>query len=117
MNQRKEYTMSQSDLDKILEACRPVPMIMLQCGAPSSPQENANRAWEELGKRMSFDHMTVEPVSGKTPHTFTAISLETEPQRAERESQQKEAELRERIQTLQREIELKQNELAEILTT
>lgn len=57
----KKYEMTQEQLDKLLEACRPVPMIMLQCGTPSSPQENANRAWKTLGDEMGFDYMTVQP--------------------------------------------------------
>lgn len=58
---RKEFEMSEKQLEEILEACEPVPMIMLQCGTPSSPQENANRAWDSLGAEMVFDGMTVQP--------------------------------------------------------
>jgi hypothetical protein len=72
---RKEYEMTETDLEKILNACKPVPMIMLQCGNPSSPQENANRAWGELGERMGFNHMTVEPILGKSNRFFTAIPI------------------------------------------
>ncbi len=71
--ERKEYEMSVEDLEKIMKACKPVAMLMLQCGTPRSQQANANGAWEELGKRMGFDHMTVEPVSGKGDSFFTAI--------------------------------------------
>jgi len=69
---RKEFKMTQTNLDKILEACKPVPMIMLQCGTPSSPQENANTAWEALGKEMGFVADTVLPVAGKGQLFFTA---------------------------------------------
>lgn len=58
---RKEFEMSEKQFEEILEACEPVPMIMLQCGTPSSPQENANRAWDSLGAEMGFDGMTVRP--------------------------------------------------------
>ena len=68
---RTSYEMTEADLAKILDACKPVPMVMLQCGEPSSPQENANRAWAELGKRMGFDPMTVEP-TGRGDRFFTA---------------------------------------------
>ena len=68
---RKNYEMSQADLDKILTACRPVPMIMLQCGEPSSPQERANLAWAELGVRMGFDSTTVVP-TGQGYRFFSA---------------------------------------------
>ena len=57
----KDFEMTQEQLDAIMAACKPVPMIMLQCGTPKSPQENANIAWEKLGKELGFDYMTVKP--------------------------------------------------------
>lgn len=73
MTERKEYEMTAEQFEKLIEACRPVPMIMLQCGPPSSPQENANRAWCALGKELGFDGMSVEP-SPKGKRFFTAIT-------------------------------------------
>lgn len=70
--QRKEYTMEQSDMDELLEACKPVMMIALNCGIPSSPQENANNAWNSLGDKMGFDGSTVEPM-GSNQLKFTAV--------------------------------------------
>ena len=58
---KKNYEMTQADLDGLLSAMKPTPMIMLQCGTPRSTQERANDAWAELGKRMHFDPMTVRP--------------------------------------------------------
>lgn len=72
MLERREFEMSPDDLKGLLEACRSVPLIALQCGMPSSPQENTNRAWRALGERMGFDGMTVEP-STKGQRFFTAI--------------------------------------------
>ena len=69
---RQEYEITQSQLDRLLEACRPVPMIALQCGMPASPQERANDAWETLGRVMGFQHMTVEPIPSKGYRFFTA---------------------------------------------
>ena len=68
---RKQYEMTQEQLDNLMEACKPVAMIMLQCGRPASPQENANNAWASLGEEMGFDGMTVEP-TGKGDRFFTA---------------------------------------------
>jgi hypothetical protein len=34
-------------------------------------QDNANYAWEKLGKELGFDHMTVKP-NGKGDKFFTA---------------------------------------------
>lgn len=72
MDSRKRFTMTQADYDAILEACRPVPAIALQCGMPASPQENANAAWARLGEAMGFHWQTVLPVHG-SPLAFTAI--------------------------------------------
>ena len=67
----KEYEMTERDYDQLIEACKPVPMIALQCGTPASPQENANAAWRKLGEKMGFDHMSVTP-SSKGKLFFTA---------------------------------------------
>ena len=71
MTQTLEYEMTQEDLNEILKACRSVPLIALQCGMPRSPQENANEAWNLLGAKMGFNHMTVKP-SGKGDRFFLA---------------------------------------------
>lgn len=63
--------MTQGQLDILIEAMQPVPMIMLQCGEPRSPQQNANDAWERLGKEMGFEHMTVSP-TGQGDRFFRA---------------------------------------------
>jgi len=84
MYPRTEYEMSEEDLGKIIDACKPVPMIIVGGYAPTSPQQNANAAWAELGKRMGFDSDTVRPVDGKGTRVFTAIPSETEQQRVDR---------------------------------
>jgi hypothetical protein len=70
---RHEYEMTEAQLKALLDACKPVPLIAIHTGMPSSPQENANRAWASLGREMGFDSMTVEPVRGKGNRFFTAI--------------------------------------------
>lgn len=71
---RQRYEMSEDDLNKLLDAMKPSPAIMLQCVIPSSQQELANAAWCELGKRMGFDGMTVQP-TGEGDRFFTAESV------------------------------------------
>lgn len=79
---RIEFVMSEADKAKLLEACSPVPLIALQCGPIMSQQERANIAWGELGKKMGFKAMTVEP-SRKGDRYFTAEAdcpgIEVEP--------------------------------------
>jgi len=72
---RKEYEMTQEQFVKILNSCKPVPLAALNCGMPSSPQENANRAWNLLGQEMGFDGMTVQPIPGKDEKYFTAEEI------------------------------------------
>ena len=70
-----DFEMTQEQLDGLMNASKPVMAIMLQCGMPRSPQENANAAWQLLGQAMGFDHTTVRPVRGKGNRFFTATEL------------------------------------------
>lgn len=71
---RREFEMSEEDLKKILDACKPTPAMWGSGGAPmfSTPQENANQAWRDLGQRMGFVWDSARAVSGKGPQFFTA---------------------------------------------
>ena len=114
MYPRTNYEMSEEDLEEILKACQPVPMIMLQCGTPSSPQENANRAWSSLGKKMGFDSDTIKPIPGKGNRFFSAVPSETETQREERiKKEAKERRVRRvtEIKRVEEEIDRLNNEL------
>ena len=74
MSDRREFEMSQEDLDEIMSrinSARSTPLIALQCGAPPSLQEVANEAWRALGLRMGFDEMTVQ--RGRSDRHFTAV--------------------------------------------
>lgn len=74
--ERQNYTMTQADYDQIIEritAARNVSGMFLSGGMPmGNPQEAANEAWCELGRRMGFDGMTVRPAGSKLQ--FTAVS-------------------------------------------
>lgn len=69
---RKEFEITQAQLDTILEACKPVRYIIVGNLEPSSPQENANRAWQSLANEKGFVWDSVQPVSGKSNLFFTA---------------------------------------------
>lgn len=68
---RKRFEMTEADLEVLKNASKPVVYIVIGGHPPSSPQENANRAWKELGDRMGFDFMTVQP-TGEGDRFFTA---------------------------------------------
>ena len=64
------FEMSEEDLEVLKKASEPVPYMVFGGREPSSPQENANRAWKNLGDKLGFDHMTVKP--GNSIRFFTA---------------------------------------------
>lgn len=69
---RKDFEMTQEDLDGLFEASKPVPYMVVGGIEPRSPQENANDAWARLGRKMGFDHMTVKTIHGKVARFFSA---------------------------------------------
>lgn len=113
MYPRVNYEMTEDDLKELMEACKPVPAIMLQCGSPPSQQENANNAWKKLGEKMGFDSMTVQP-SQKGDRFFSAVPSETEEQRTERMSRENEEKRLTGIKILKKEILERQTELKEL---
>jgi len=72
MTERREYEMTQDDLDVLLAAAKPSPLIMMQCGLAPTPQECANAAWDALGHKMGFVGSTVLAIPGKSNRFFTA---------------------------------------------
>jgi len=115
MYPRTNYEMTQKDLDAILDACKSVPLIMLQIpGLHRSRQERANAAWGALGKKMGFDHMTVQP-TGNGDRFFTAIPSETELHRTERVAREDEEKKRAEVKRLEGVVEDAQAKLAALL--
>ena len=75
VGQRIDFIMSQTDLDGIMAAinsARNTPLVAINVGMPTSPQEAANRAWSSLGDRLGFDGMSVEP--GPNKFSFSAVA-------------------------------------------
>ena len=111
MYPRTEYEMTEADLAELLSAMKPVP-VMLIGGHPSpSQQENANRAWATLGKRMGFDSETVRPISGKGNRFFTAVPSETDDARRDRLEAEAAEKRRQEMERLSAEISERQTKL------
>ena len=73
---RKTFRMSEGQYEKLMDAMKSGPLIMLQCGPGMSPQERANAAWASLGKEMGFDPMSVRPTPYEGSNLeFTAIPV------------------------------------------
>jgi len=64
---------------ELLEACKPVPYMVIGGIEPRSQQENANAAWQRLGIELGFDSSSVLPVQGKSSRYFTAIKTKGKP--------------------------------------
>lgn len=77
MSERKEFVMTDEQLQKILDACKPVPYMIIGGVHPRSPQENANSAWQGLARELGFKWDTVQPISGKDMSHFTAEVTDT----------------------------------------
>jgi len=77
---RKEFKLTQEDVNFVVEASKPVPAMFLSDGGPmfGTPQENANKAWQTLGKKYGFIWHTCEPVPGKNRKFITAEVIEKE---------------------------------------
>lgn len=77
---RKEFTMTQEEMDAIIELNKThsnVPMIALQCGTPKGLRQLINEYWDRLGVQYGFDPCTVDP-SPNGPLAFTAESTNVE---------------------------------------
>lgn len=119
MYPRTEYEMTEQDLKTLLEACRPTPLMAISGGRPmfDSPQENANRAWAALGKKMGFDSDTVQPLQGKGQRFFSAVPSETEEARKERMERETEEKRQRDITKLTEEIAEREQQLAALKAT
>ena len=71
---RRTYTLTAERYADLLAACRPVLYMVMGGMATSGPQENANRAWQQLGRDMGFDWTTVQ--AGQTPTQFSAVPID-----------------------------------------
>lgn len=74
---RKEFELKQEDLDSILNASKSTPCMYLSGGQliGDTPQENANRAWKQTGKKYGFIWDTAQPVTGKGQRFITAMEI------------------------------------------
>jgi hypothetical protein len=74
MSERREYVLTDEQLQTLLERMKPDPVLYGSGGVPwfSTQQEKANRAWVALGEELGFDGKTVEPVPGKPRNVISA---------------------------------------------
>lgn len=69
---RKLYEMTEEEFRTVLAASQPVAYMIAGGSEPSSPYENAMKAWRELGEKHGFDANSVR-ASNNGPRWFTAL--------------------------------------------
>jgi len=70
-----KYELTDAQYERLMDASKPVAMIALQCGTPSSPRENANRVWQEVAREHGVRFDTIGPCYGLGPKFFDALPL------------------------------------------
>lgn len=75
---RKEFELSEEQLDRLLNSSTPTLYMISRGLAPSSPREKSNEVWKNLGKEMGFTWDSVKPILGKSLRFFTAEIKEKE---------------------------------------
>lgn len=73
---RRTYTLTDKQLELVMKASQPVRYMVIGGRPPSSPQENANRAWQKVAKEHGVDWETIKPHPSGDTQMFTAIPLE-----------------------------------------
>lgn len=112
MMPRTNYEMTEADLEDLLSAMRPTPVVLIGGLDGLIQQENANMAWARLGAKMGFDPITVRPAPGKDERFFTAVPNETDEAKAARLEREAEAKRAGEIATLEAEIAERKARLA-----
>lgn len=69
---RQQYRMTDDELEQVLNASKPVPYMVFGGREPSSPQENANNAWQGIADRVGCDKFTIGPAASGDIQEFSA---------------------------------------------
>lgn len=56
------FTITEEEMQMVLDASKPVPYMVLGGMEPSSPRENANRAWQAIGRTYGVEWDSIRPV-------------------------------------------------------
>jgi hypothetical protein len=68
----KRYRMTDAELKNLLEACKPVPYLVIGGIEPRSPAENAFSAWRDIAVRLGYKVETIESAGTGDDHDFMA---------------------------------------------
>jgi len=74
----KQYRMTEEELKMMMNASKPVTYMVFNGQPPSSPQENANNAWQQIADRVGCDKMSIKPAATGDNRDFMANPLSVE---------------------------------------
>lgn len=83
---KKQYRMTDEELQSVLDASKPVPYLVFGGMAPPSPQENVNRAWAAIARAHGVRQMSIGPASTGDQRDFIAEPLPEEMRDAHKEA-------------------------------
>jgi|HubBroStandDraft_6_1064221.scaffolds.fasta_scaffold163192_3 hypothetical protein len=69
---KRQYRLTDEELQSIMDASKPVPYMVIGGVEPSSPQENANRAWQAVAAKHGFEWDTAEDAGTGDAHDLLA---------------------------------------------
>jgi len=77
--ERQNYRLPDDDYQRLLNAGKPVPYLIINGMGPTPPQERANAVWKDVGEKMGFVWDTVSPSAEhpSDPQWFTATPAPT----------------------------------------
>lgn len=61
-----QFTITEEEMQRVLEASKPVPYMVFGGMEPMPPQERANRAWQSIGEAHGVEWMSIRPVNEAT---------------------------------------------------
>ena len=68
----KPYRLTDTQLNTILDACKPVPYMVVGGMMPRSPQHNANDAWQSVAAELGCRWDTIRPADTGDQHDILA---------------------------------------------
>lgn len=72
----KTFELNDEQYARLMEACKPVPYLVIGGVLPRSPRENAEAVWRALGEELGFKWETARPIPGKGDRFFSADPAE-----------------------------------------
>lgn len=67
-----KYRLTDEQLNRLYDASKSVPYMVIGGVEPSSPRENAERVWRQVAKEHGVEYSTIYPANTGDDHDFLA---------------------------------------------